>query len=198
MRVYKTSDGERVLGLINPIRNEPACYNAACHAHDENQSVLGVLDVKMSLASVDAQVADVRRRMIVSALIMTLGVAGFSGIFIYRVVRNPIRRLKEGMKTVSRGYLDTKIEVNSDDEFGELAGAFNAMAVDLRKARGELENWANTLEDRVREKTEELKRTQTHVIHMEKMASLGKLSTSVAHEINNPLSGILTYSKLGP
>lgn len=197
MRVYESGDGEPVLGLINPIRNEPACSNASCHAHTADQRILGVLDVKMSLAGVATQVADVRRRMIASALAMTLGVAGLSGLFIYRVIRHPIRKLKQGMETVSRGYLNTKIEVDSRDEFGELASAFNSMAADLGRTRGELENWANTLEDRVRQKTDELERTQSQVIHMEKMASLGKLSTSVAHEINNPLSGILTYSKLG-
>jgi two-component system NtrC family sensor kinase len=48
----------------------------------------------------------------------------------------------------------------------------------------------------VREKTEELKKAQTHIIMTEKMASLGKLSAAVAHEINNPIFGILSYAKL--
>ena len=56
--------------------------------------------------------------------------------------------------------------------------------------------WAKTLEDRVEQKTRELKRAHDHVLHVEKMASIGKMAAVVAHEVNNPLSGILTYAKL--
>jgi two-component system NtrC family sensor kinase len=196
MRVYDVG-GERVLGLINPVRNEPACWQAACHAHTSEQNVLGVLDVKMSLAGVDKQVADATRGLILSSLIMTLVIAGLSGLFIYRVVRRPIQRLKLGMATVSSGDLDAEVDSASHDELGDLAKTFNHMAADLRKARNEVNNWANKLEERVRTKSDELQRAQSQVVHMEKMASLGKLSASVAHEINNPLFGILTYSKLG-
>jgi two-component system NtrC family sensor kinase len=196
MRVYEAGDGAHTLGLINPIRNEPECYNAACHAHSPDQTVLGVLDVKMSLASVNAQVAALRKRLIVSSLAMTLLIAGISGLFIYRVVRGPIRRLHDGMATISEGNLDAKIEVKSSTEIDDLGQAFNKMAGDLKKARDESQEWAHTLEDRIADKTNELQRVQNQIIHMEKMASLGKLSASVAHEINNPLFGILTYAKL--
>ena len=196
MRVYDSPSQGHVLGLIRPIRNEPECSSASCHAHSPEQSVLGVLDVKMSLASVDKRVALVRNRMIASSIIMTLIIAGISGVFIYRVIRNPIKRLKDGMTTISEGNLDTKININSEMEIGELAFYFNTMAKDLKRARDESRQWAHTLEDRVTTKTEELQRVQAQIIHMEKMASLGKLSASVAHEINNPLFGILTYAKL--
>lgn len=196
MRVYESAAVGPVLGLINPIRNEPECYNAACHAHTPDQTVLGVLDVKMSLVSVHERVARTRSELIVSSLLMMIIIASISGLFIYRVIRQPISKLSQGMTRISSGNLDARIAINSNDEIGELATAFNQMASDLTTARGELEEWALTLGDRIEEKTEELQKAQSQIIQMEKMASLGKLSASIAHEINNPLFGILTYSKL--
>ena len=70
------------------------------------------------------------------------------------------------------------------------------MSLQLRAANEEIVAWAKTLEDRVDRKTRELQRAHDHVLHVEKMASIGKMAAVVAHEINNPLSGILTYAKL--
>ncbi len=196
MRVYTSPEQGHILGLINPIRNEPECYNGACHAHSPEQTVLGVLDVKMSLAAVDERVARARNAMIVSSLAMLLLMALIPAVFIYRVISKPIRRLKEGMNTVAAGDLDTRIGLHSHDEIGDLAKAFDKMSADLKTARDELHEWGRTLEQRIASKTDELQQAQSQIIHMEKMASLGKLSASVAHEINNPLFGILTYAKL--
>ena len=79
---------------------------------------------------------------------------------------------------------------------GDLAHSFNDMSLQLRAANEEIVTWAKTLEDRVEQKTKELKRAHDHVLHVEKMASIGKMAAVVAHEVNNPLSGILTYAKL--
>jgi two-component system NtrC family sensor kinase len=70
------------------------------------------------------------------------------------------------------------------------------MSADLHQARAELTAWSHRLEASLVQRTEELNRTQRHVVHMEKMASLGKLAATVAHELNNPLAGILNYAKL--
>jgi two-component system NtrC family sensor kinase len=70
------------------------------------------------------------------------------------------------------------------------------MVADLSLARRTVTEWSQTLEQRVVEKTDALRRAQHQVLHMEKMASLGKLSASVAHELNNPLAGMLTYARL--
>ena len=70
------------------------------------------------------------------------------------------------------------------------------MSLQLHAANEEIVAWDKTLEERVEQKTKELRRAHDHMLHVEKMASIGKMAAVVAHEINNPLSGILTYAKL--
>ncbi len=194
VRVYRGADGERILGLINPIENEPECTK--CHVHRPEQTILGVLDVKMSLATADAQLKAAEHRMLAAMLFMALLIGAVSAAFIYFMVRVPVQRLIAGTKRISQGDLLTHVEIQSDDEVGELATAFNRMTVNLQRAQEEITEWSDTLERKVVEKTKELSLAQRHILHMEKMASLGKLSATVAHELNNPLAGILTYSRL--
>ncbi len=119
----------------------------------------------------------------------------FAG-FIIRLIHIPIRKLTKGTKEVANLNLDYKIDFKSSDEIGELARSFNKMTEELKAANEANQQWAATLEKKIKEKSEELKKAQAHMILVEKIASLGKLSAVVAHEINNPLSGILTYASL--
>ena len=194
-RIYR-SGGQRVLGIITPIENEPSCSNAECHAHPADQQVLGVLDTNLSLAKADAQLAAGSTRMLNYTAGAMLIVAVLSWLFVWREVGQPIKALKQGTEHLSRGELGYQIEERSQDEVGLLAHSFNGMSLQLRTANEEIVNWAKTLEDRVEEKTKELNRAHDHVLHVEKMASIGKMAAVVAHEVNNPLFGILTYAKL--
>jgi two-component system NtrC family sensor kinase len=196
VRVYGERDTGRILGLIEPIPNLPECSSADCHAHPPDQTVLGVLDVKMSMAQADATLASATRQLIAAAVLTALLVGMAAALFIYRVVRRPVRDLIDGTKRIANGDLETTIAANGRDEMGQLAHSFNKMTGDLREAREELTRWSDKLETSLMEKTTELNRTQRHVVHMEKMASLGKLAATVAHELNNPLAGILNYAKL--
>jgi two-component system NtrC family sensor kinase len=196
MRIFPAADGHRVLAVVAPIPNAPGCSAEACHAHAPEQKVLGVLDVRMSLASVDQQLAHSQRRMRLAALGLVFSVALGFAIAIHRLVHAPVGELMEGTRAVSAGRLDHRIEVQGHHELGTLASAFNAMTEDLRCAEAENRRWAATLEDKVRRKSDELEQAQAHLVRVDRMASLGKLAATVAHEINNPLAGILTYSRL--
>jgi len=195
-RIYRNGGGHRVLGIITPIENQASCSNAACHAHPADQQVLGVLDTNLSLAKADAQIAVSSARSLSYTAIAMLIVAVMSWLFVWWVVDRPIRALKNGTEHLSLGELGYQIEEHSQDEAGDLARSFNGMSLQLRAANEEIVRWARTLEDRVDEKTKELRRAHEHMLHVEKMASLGKMAAVVAHEVNNPLSGILTYAKL--
>ena len=195
-RIYRDNKGQRVLGVITPIENQPSCSNAACHAHPASQQVLGVLDANLSLAKTDVQLAQTSRRMLAYTLIALADISLLSWLFVWRLVGQPLKRLKDGTKQLAEGNLGYQLEVDSRDEVGELASSFNRMSLQLRSANEEIVAWAKTLEDRVDQKTRELKRAHEHMLQAEKMATIGKMAAVVAHEINNPLSGILTYAKL--
>lgn len=195
-RIYRNGGGQRVLGIITPIENQPSCSTADCHAHPASQQILGVLDTDISLAKADAQLAAGSRNMLAYTAFAMLAIAVLSWLFVWRLVGGPIKALENGTERLSQGDLGYQIEVESQDEVGDLARSFNGMSLELRAAHEEIVTWAKTLEDRVEQKTRELKSAHDHVLHVEKMASMGKMAAVVAHEINNPLSGILTYAKL--
>ena len=196
LRIYKAADGTRVSGLIRPIENEPDGFNAACHSHVAGHQVLGVLDTNLSLAAVDQVMARSQREVAVFTIASIIILSLISAGLIRLTVHKPVRQLTEGTRHVAEGELDYSLPVGNDDELGSLAVSFNRMTEQLKKAREENQEWTRTLEERVQEKTVELERAYHRLVQSEKMASLGKLAAVVAHEINNPLAGILTYSKL--
>ena len=195
-RTYRLASGRRVLGIINPIENSAECSSASCHVHPANMKVLGVLDTDLSLATADASVSAATRRMVFYTLFAIAVISSLSVIFVWRVVNRPLKTLEEGTERLASGDLGFQLDIRSHDEIADLARSFNTMSRELKAAREEVTEWGRTLEERVRQKTEELNRAHEQMLRVEKMASIGKLAAIVAHEINNPLAGILTYAKL--
>lgn len=188
-RIYREANGQRIIGVIRPIENQPACSDAACHAHPKEQRVLGVIDANLSLAGVDEQIASFQSHLAwavaAAVLLISLVSAGFIWAFVYR----PVKELMAGTRRVANGDLDYRLPVRSSDELGALAASFNKMTAEVAGVQAEIE-------ERVRLKTAELEQAHTAVLRSEKLASIGKLAATVAHEINNPLFGILTYARL--
>lgn len=195
-RVYTSANNLPTLGTVSPIKNLPECSNAPCHAHPPEISVLGVLDIKISLERATESLADTRRKSLGYGFASVSLFALLFGLLIYKIVQQPIRQLIEGTQAISTGNLDYRLDSKTRDEIGQLAGSFNHMSSQLKDARDEITAWNRTLEERVEQKHRELQQAELQMRQIDKLASLGKLAASVAHELNNPLAGILTYSKL--
>lgn len=195
-RTFEGEDGEAFLGVTKPIYNDPACFNAACHVHPPDKNLLGILDVQISLKKRMQQVDAFRNFFIV--LVCVLLVLLFMALLVLtkRFIIAPVKRIVKHQRQIADGDLSGHIEVKSRDELGLLAAGANEMTDSLRKSQEEVNAWANTLENKVQERTQRIQEMQANLARSERLAALGKLVAGIAHEINNPLTGILAYSSM--
>jgi two-component system NtrC family sensor kinase len=188
-RMFWDQQGTHLLAVIRPIGNSPACSDAACHVHAASQQVLGVIDADLSLAAVDAQIAQHQATLAYFLVGAVLFGSLAAVAFIWVVVHRPVKELIDGTRRVAGGDLEYRLPAGSDDELGDLARSFNRMTIEVAGVQARVE-------EEVRRKTAELESVHKTLLRSEKMASVGKLAATVAHEINNPLFGILTYAHL--
>ncbi|MBU2465827.1 MAG: HAMP domain-containing protein, partial [Bacteroidetes bacterium] len=193
-----TFDKHRQLLIRTPILNEPSCSTTECHAHDPEEDILGSLIIKVPLKQLDTAVQQSSIDFYVMAIISSVILLGLLILLTTQKIKKPLNALLKASKAVASGQFNTRINIGNDqlDDMRLVAVTFNDMLDNLQQATVELENWSQQLEYKVRKKTEELRSAQSELIQLERIASLGKLSASVAHELNNPLSGILIYTKL--
>ncbi|MGE5448063.1 MAG: ATP-binding protein, partial [Bacteroidales bacterium] len=191
-------NGSRHLLIKSPILNDKSCYTSACHAHSPNEEVLGSLIIKMPLQGLDNALKKSTRDYTLLAALMTFILMLFLIFFTNKKIKKPLNAIIKASESVAGGDTSTRLEIkpNQLSDMRMVSYAFNGMLDNLQTANMELQNWSQQLEYKVQKKSEELGQAQNELINIERIASLGKLSLSVAHEINNPLSGILIYTKL--
>ncbi len=195
-RIYAHPEGHRILGMVTPIYNEPSCSTGDCHAHPDSQRVLGVVDIGLSLATVDDAVSQLTHSIIAISSFVLLCVVAIVIFVSRRFVLKPVKEITNATERMGTGDLEARVVVHSRDELGFLAVTVNSMAASLFRSRQERLELLAGLERQVEERTADLRKAQAQLVQTEKLASLGKLSASIAHEINNPLAGILTFAKV--
>lgn len=169
-RIYRVApDSSRILGIISPIYNAKSCWEAECHAHSKDKTILGVLDVTTTLSDVDNEIERSEIEIVLFALAAMIALSFIIGFLVKRWIDRPVNELLKATDQVGVGNLNYTIKDKGNDELGKLARSFNVMTQKLSEARMQL-------------------------FQSDKLASLGRLAAGVAHEINNPLTGVLTYS----
>jgi two-component system NtrC family sensor kinase len=168
-RIFRPVGGDRILSIINPIYNEPSCWQSDCHAHDPGKKVLGVVDISMSLRDVDGETQASQNRLLLFGVVAIAAVSLMIYLLVSQIVLKPVHEIVAATRKVAAGDLNYKIALNKRDEIGQLASSFNEM-------------------------TQKLAEAQRQVYQSQKLAAVGQLAAGVAHEINNPLTGVLSYS----
>lgn len=189
-RIFRLGDDHRVLGVINPIHNEEACYGC----HDKEMKVLGTLDMVLSLAVADRQTAGSIKRTIAFAVSILLLVSAGIVLFIQRYVYTPVQRLVAGTKRIKSGDFGFAIHVKAMDEIGMLTDSFNAMARDLESYSKEIEEWNKELQNRVKAATGELQHTVNDLKEVDRLRS--EFVLIVSHDLRSPLATIQTCLKV--
>jgi len=196
--IVEEKKSHRQLIVTNSILNEASCSAAPCHYHSPDKLMLGLIEIQIPLNEIDRIQLESEIRFFLLAIIITSGLIFTFIWFLGKRIKIPLAKLTKASERVAAGDTDIRFTVSENDlpDIFQVAAAFNKMLDELQTANRELKNWGQELEVRVKERTERLKGAQNELILVERMASLGKLSASVAHEINNPLAGVLTYTKL--
>jgi PAS domain S-box-containing protein len=137
-RIFDSSKGYRLLGIISPIYNEPGCASDACHVHPENKKVLGALDVVTSLENKDKEIRSHEKKVVGLTLLIFIGASGVISIFLLQFVNRPIKKLIRWTEHIGRGKYDYEEDIAREDEIGQLAESISQMGKSIGEKQDEL------------------------------------------------------------
>lgn len=188
----------RCMIVLSPIMSTPECRSSGCHQTHDDSEVLGFMEIELPLTEMDSALQKILIEYFAIIMLFLVLLMATLLFFIQRRVNLPLKRIVDASRAVTAGNMSVRVDVESSDlrDIHHVGLALNTMLESINQSNRELQEWSNDLENKVRTKSEDMARTQNEIYQIERLASLGRLSSSVAHEINNPLAGVLTYAKL--
>ncbi|MBN2494115.1 MAG: HAMP domain-containing protein [Deltaproteobacteria bacterium] len=136
------------------------------------------------------------RQQTIFWIVASVLVAIFVGLFLGRSISVPIKQLVEGAEQFAQGHFGHRLPVEGSDELGRLSATFNHMGVEIEKRDSEIRAWNRELQQRVEDRTRELKEVQEQLVQSQKIAAVTSLGAGIAHEINNPLTAVLGLTQI--
>ncbi|MEO5361271.1 MAG: ATP-binding protein [Nitrospirota bacterium] len=186
----------RVLKSFIPVKNEPSCSSAACHVHAPGSTINGIIEAEFSMSQLDKKFRDKTLDVMILGIVFLALIAVTLYLLLLKFVIKPVVLISEGIKMVTRGYYGHTIDVRTKDEVSSLGQDYNDMTKELKAGKNVLEEKTRALSEIMEQKAIEIRKTQKQYMYTEKLASLGRMAASVAHELNSPLTGIIVFARL--
>ena len=138
IRVFRDESGKRYMGIISPIYNEPSCYQASCHAHRKEETVLGLLDVVVGLKATDSKLVAYEQDTLLFAVFVFLATFSALVFFVQRFITRPVNGMIRATQKIARGEQVTRLDVGQQDEMGQLARAIEDMGLEIEQKHKEI------------------------------------------------------------